>query len=166
MPDEHARSDPRLEVLRRTQMIAGGMEDVFGFFEEPRNLELITPPWLHFNVLSTSDAEVREGTEIEYRLRWQIFPIHWKSRIAEYVRGEMFADEMLEGPYRHWFHRHFFEQTPAGVLMTDEVEYVLPFGALGDAAHSILIRRQLEQIFDYRRSAIEEIFASSPIRQA
>jgi len=166
MADEDTGADPRLEVLRRFQMIPGRIEDVFRFFEEPRNLELITPPWLHFNVLSTSDAEVREGTEIQYRLRWQIFPLHWKSRISEYAPGEMFADEMLEGPYRHWYHRHFFQQTPAGVLMTDEVEYILPFGALGDAAHSILIRRQLEQIFDYRRSAIEGIFASPPMSRA
>ncbi len=145
-------------VLERRQIVAGDVPEVFGFFKDPHNLESITPPWLHFRVVSSSTPVVREGTEIEYRLRWQVFPMKWRSRISEYVEGEMFADEMLSGPYTRWYHRHLFTSVPDGVEMTDIVQYQLPLGPLGRLAHAMTVRSQLEAIFDYRRSAIARIF--------
>ncbi len=37
--------------LQRTQLVPRGLEETFAFFAEPRNLEAITPPWLHFRIL-------------------------------------------------------------------------------------------------------------------
>ena len=148
----------KTRVLRRHQVVSGEPDEVFAFFEDPMNLETITPPWLHFAVVEASDAKVRLGTEIEYRLRWQIFPLRWRSRIAEHQAGVLFADEMLQGPYRRWYHRHLFTPVPGGVDMVDVVEYVLPFGPLGALAHATVVRRQLEAIFDYRRDRIRTLF--------
>lgn len=147
-------------VLVRRQIVPGEMPAVFGFFKDPHNLEAITPPWLHFQVASASTPVVRENTEIEYRLRWQVFPMTWRSRISEYVEGEFFADEMLSGPYRRWYHRHFFASVPGGVEMRDIVEYELPLGALGRLAHALAVRSQLEAIFDYRHQAITGILGA------
>lgn len=148
----------RLYELRRTQFVPAPMNEVFRFFEDPMNLERITPPFLRFRVLDATDEEVRFGTRIRYRLRWQIFPLRWESRISEYRKGEMFADEMLKGPYRRWYHRHYFDEVEGGVEITDVVEYQLPLGVLGTIAHALVVRRQLEEIFDYRRDAIIRLF--------
>ena len=134
---------------------------MFRFFEDPKNLERITPPFLRFRVLDATDEEVRLGTRIRYRLRWQIFPIRWESRISEYEKNVMFADEMLRGPYRSWYHRHGFEVVAGGVEITDVVDYTLPLGPLGTLAHSVVVRRQLGEIFDYRRDAIDALFPAS-----
>ncbi len=147
-----------LFVLERRQVLPADITRVFAFFEDPMNLEVITPPWLRFEVVASTDARMRLGTEIDYRLRWQRLPMRWRSRIAEYEPGRMFADEMLKGPYRRWYHRHFFRETPDGVEMIDRVEYELPLGVLGRVAHVALIRRQLEAIFDYRRASVEQLF--------
>jgi ligand-binding SRPBCC domain-containing protein len=64
-----------------------------------------------------------------------------------------------------WIHTHRFEGTAGGVVMRDRVEYELPLGALGRLAHRLLVRRQLDAIFDFRRRAIEEIFSSEEIRK-
>jgi len=146
-------------VLRRTQLVHAELPAVFAFFEEPRNLEAITPPWLHFEVTSSSTERVGLGTEISYRLRWQVFPMRWHSRISEYEPGRLFADEMLRGPYSSWYHTHVFETVPEGVLMTDVVEYTLPLGPLGELVHTTIVRGQLERIFDFRRDAISRVFA-------
>lgn len=145
-------------VLRRIQVVPADMSEVFGFFEEPRNLEAITPPWLHFEVTSASTARVGLGTEISYRLRWQIFPMTWHSRISEYEPGNVFADEMLRGPYARWYHTHHFESVGTGVRMTDVVEYTLPLGPLGGLVHVAVVKGQLDRIFDYRRDAIARLF--------
>ena len=99
--------------LQRRQVVGGELADVFGFFKSPLNLEAITPPWLGFRVLHTTDAEVREGTRIKYGLRLHGIPFRWESRITEYRENEMFADEQITGPYRHWYHRHLFHQVPS-----------------------------------------------------
>ena len=145
-------------VLLRRQVIPAAPDDVFPFFESPRNLEEITPPWLRFEVVATSDERMRLGTEIEYRLTWQRMPMKWRSRIAEYEPGVSFADEMLQGPYRRWYHRHLFRPTEGGVEMEDVVEYELPLGPLGTLAHAAVVRRQLESIFDFRRDAVARRF--------
>ncbi len=146
--------------LEHTQVVPASLPDVFAFFKDATNLESITPPWLNFKILSASDDVVREGTLIAYRLRWQIFPLRWESRITEYEENARFADEMIRGPYKRWYHRHLFRETADGVAIRDEVEYELPFGVLGRLAHAIAVRRQLEQIFAFRRDRIAEMFGS------
>ena len=148
-------------VLARRQVVPHDLDEVFGFFKDPKNLETITPPWLRFEVRRSSTPVVAAGTEIDYRLRWQGFPMTWRSRISEYVEGELFADEMLSGPYRRWYHRHHFISTSVGVEVVDVVEYELPFGPLGRLAHASIVRSQLDAIFDYRHNAIDKIFAPS-----
>lgn len=148
-------------VLRRHQVVPGTLDAVFAFFENPANLEVITPPWLRFEILDSTDATMRVGTEISYRLRWQRLPIGWRTRIAECEPGVMFADEMTRGPYARWYHRHFFASVPDGVEVVDVVEYELPFGWLGRWVHTALIRAQLEAIFDHRRDAVAGIFRNA-----
>ena len=86
----------------------------------------------------------------------------WESLIARYEPNVCFADEMLRGPYKSWYHTHTFERVPEGVRLGDRVEYRLPLGPLGSLAHGLVVRRQLEAIFDYRAQRVAEIFGRVP----
>jgi hypothetical protein len=66
---EHAQTLPR------------GRAEVFRFFSDPGNLEGLTPPWLHFRIVSCSTASIGEGTEIDYQLRVRGVPMRWRSLI-------------------------------------------------------------------------------------
>ena len=59
------------------------------------------------------------------------------------------------GPYKMWHHQHKIEPIEGGVLMTDIVTYQPPLGILGAIANSLLIKNQLQDIFDYRTMALE-----------
>lgn len=146
-------------VLERKQTIAGDLSTVFSFFENPHNLGAITPPWLNFRVQAASDDSVKQGTVIRYVIRWFGLPMRWKSLIARHESKVMFADEMLEGPYRSWYHTHSFREVDGGVSMMDRVEYEMPLGWLGRIAHRMIVRRQLNAIFDYRASEIARILS-------
>ena len=93
---------------------------------------------------------MREGALIEYRLKLHGVPIKWLTRIDEWVPGVRFVDSQLHGPYALWHHTHEFVAHGDGTLMRDTVRYALPFGPLGEVAHRLLVRRDLERIFDYR----------------
>jgi hypothetical protein len=150
-------------VLERSQLVPGELSTVFAFFKRPENLERITPPWLNFRILSASDAEVRAGTRIRYRLKLNGIPLTWESLISRYEENVLFVDEQLKGPYRRWVHLHGFREVPGGVEVSDRVDYELPFGPLGDLAHTLMVRRQLLGIFGYRQRVMEEIFGRSPV---
>jgi ligand-binding SRPBCC domain-containing protein len=142
---------PRHHVLRREQRLPAPPEDVFPFFSDAHNLEAITPPWLRFHVVTPRPIEMRAGALIEYRLRLRGIPISWLTRIDEWTPGVRFVDVQLSGPYRLWHHTHEFEPDGAGgTLMRDTVHYALPLWPLGEAAHALLVRRDLAAIFAFR----------------
>ncbi len=145
-------------VLEREQLIPRPRAEVFGFFAQARNLERLTPGFLRFQILTPEPIEMRPGTLIDYRLHLYGLPLRWRTRIERFEPEERFVDLQLSGPYRRWEHLHEFSDAPGGTLMRDRVEYALPLGPLGAAAHALMVRRSLARIFDYRRAAVEELF--------
>lgn len=150
-------------TLIRSTILPGTLAEVFAFFKDPRNLEALTPPWLHFQVLQATTATVRAGTRIRYRLRLHGIPLSWESEITEFVDQSHFVDEQVHGPYTYWHHRHAFRAVPGGVEMRDEVRYRLPFGPLGRLVQWLVVRHQLEAIFAYRASAIAAVFPARAV---
>jgi ligand-binding SRPBCC domain-containing protein len=145
--------------LQRSQLVDRPLDEVFAFFAEAQNLERITPPWLRFELTGNGPADMNVGTLIDYRLHVHRVPIRWRSRIEEWSPGRCFVDRQLRGPYRLWHHRHTFSQEGDGTLVEDQVTYALPLGRLGDIAHPLFVRRDLERIFDHRHRAVKQILA-------
>lgn len=133
------------------------IEAVFKVFENPYNLAKITPDSLSFEVTSKERVAMRKGAEIEYTIKWLGLPMHWKTLIVEYEPPFLFIDEQVKGPYTLWRHRHTFEAVPGGVSVADHVEYALPFGVLGRAAHVLAVRTQLIGIFSYRQEKLKDL---------
>lgn len=140
--------------LDRTEVVRRPVDDVFGFFAEARNLEEITPPWLRFELVTREPIDMHVGTLIDYRLRIHGIPLRWVSRIDVWEPGHRFVDRQVRGPYRLWEHLHEVTPHPQGTLSRDRVKYALPLGPLGDLVNSVMVRRDLERIFDFRREAI------------
>ena len=107
--------------------------------------------------MTPGPIEMRPGALIEYRLRLHGLPIRWRTTIAVWDPPHRFVDVQLSGPYRIWHHTHDFVPVGGaggGTIMRDTVRYALPFGPLGALAHRLLVKRDLERIFDFRREAV------------
>jgi ligand-binding SRPBCC domain-containing protein len=130
------------------------IDEVFEMFENPYNLALITPPWLHFLVTSKQKVIMALGAVIDYRFRWLGLPMHWRTRISSYQPPHRFVDEALRSPYVFWRHLHTFEPVDGGTLVRDCVDYQMPFGPLGRLAHDLVVRRNLIAIFTFRQQAL------------
>ncbi|MDQ2961475.1 MAG: SRPBCC family protein [Candidatus Dormibacteraeota bacterium] len=146
-----------VHVLERTQVIARPVDEVFPFFARAANLERITPSWLRFRMVGPEPAEMGVGTRLEYLLHLHGVPLRWISRIDAWEPGHCFVDRQLRGPYALWEHTHVVEPHPDGTLSRDRVRYALPLGPLGEVAHRLLVRGDLERIFDYRQQAVARL---------
>ena len=150
-------------VLERKQLIRRPLEEVFAFFSDVGNLEAITPPWLYFQILTPRPILIQAGMLIDYRIRLCGIPLKWRTKIDSYEPLVRFSDTQVRGPYQFWHHTHEFKATAEGVLMTDHVRYAIPLGPLGVVARWLFVRRQLQQIFDYRAAKIETLLSPTMI---
>ncbi len=153
----------RVHTLEREQFIPRPIDEVFRFFSQAENLEEITPPFLKFRILSVDPPELRRGTLIKYRLAWHgVIPLRWTTEIVRWDPPYSFADNQLSGPYKLWHHEHCFDARGSGTQMHDTVRYALPFGIIGDIAHGVAVRRDVEEIFEFRERRIRELFSAHP----
>ena len=149
--------------LERRMTVPVSLRDAFAFFEDPQNLARITPPSLKLRITSPPPIRMRKGAEIAYQIRWLGLPLSWKTLITEYEPPFFFVDEQAAGPYAYWRHRHDFKPSEYGALVSDRVDYALPFGPLGRLAHRMAVRRQLQDIFGYRQEALAAILTDAPM---
>jgi ligand-binding SRPBCC domain-containing protein len=144
-----------IHLLERRQRVPLPISEAFAFYGDALNLERITPPWLGFEVTTPRPIEMGVGTLIEYRLRLHRVPVRWRTRIEAWEPPHRFVDAQVRGPYSLWEHTHTFEEDGAeATIIRDRVRYSIPFGPLGNLADRLLVRRDLKQIFDYRRDAV------------
>ena len=148
----------RFYLLKRQQWLPKPIGEVFQFFSRPENLQIITPPWLDFRMVD-SPSGLQAGSLIRYRLRWHSIPIRWTTEISEWKPPHGFVDRALSSPYALWNHEHSFACENGGTLMLDCVTYALPFGPIGWIAHRLLVKRDVERIFDFRAEAMRKLFS-------
>ena len=142
--------------LREETFVNRPLGDVFEFFSRPENLELLTPPWLRFRIVTPLPIELRQGTTIDYRLRLRGLPLRWRSLIPVWEPPHRFVDEQLKGPYRTWVHEHRFTSEEGGTRVLDHVRYDLLCGRI---VQPIFVRRDLQRIFAYRTEALQRHFS-------
>ncbi|MFM8469490.1 MAG: SRPBCC family protein [Limisphaerales bacterium] len=130
-------------------------EELFSFFADAANLDAITPPWLHFQIVTPRPIAMREGSLIDYKLRLRGIPLRWRTLIKEWQPPFRFVDEQVRGPYRRWIHTHTFELRDGGTLARDEVRYAVPLDFL---LHAAFVRRDIQKIFAFRQEVLRNKF--------
>lgn len=143
-----------LRQLRRSQVVPRPLPEVFAFFSDASNLDALTPPFLHFRILTPMPIELRAGSQLDYQLSLFGVPMRWRTRITDWRPQERFIDEQESGPYALWRHTHEFEARGTSTLMRDVVDYAEPLGPIGTVAHVLFVRRTVDRIFDFRRDQI------------
>lgn len=145
--------------LETSQVIPINIDQCWDFFSNPENLQKITPPHMGFEIIDKVSDKMYAGQLIQYYIKpflgWKLL---WVTEITQVKEKAYFVDEQRFGPYKFWYHQHFFKQTEQGVEMRDVVHYVLPYGLLGSIMHKLFIKKQLNQIFSYRSKFIKSLF--------
>jgi ligand-binding SRPBCC domain-containing protein len=144
-----------MPVLTTELWLPRPREEVFPFFADAHNLEVITPAWLNFKILTPGPILMRTGAKIDYEFRLRGLAVRWRSEITVWEPPVRFVDAQVRGPYRSWVHEHTFEERDGGTLAKDHVEYSVWGGRFMDW---LLVRRQVREIFEYRERKLVSRF--------
>lgn len=148
-----------LHRFETEQTLPIGRAEAWDFFSDPRNLSVITPPDMGFEVTSPMPDRAYAGLIITYRVR-PLFriPVQWVTEITHVDEGNYFVDEQRLGPYRVWHHEHRFTEVPGGIHMRDIVHYSVPCGPIGDIVERLVVGKRVEAIFAFRRGVLAQRF--------
>jgi ligand-binding SRPBCC domain-containing protein len=155
------------------------LELVFAFFANPQNLPRLMPAWQKARIeeamyspppqqpnnrIRTLAAGSGSRITISFRpFPYSPFRIPWEAEISEFAWNDHFCDIQLRGPFAFWRHCHRLRAETRGeqdgTLLRDELEYEMHFGRLGELAHSIAVRKQIQKIFTFRHQRTAELLA-------
>ncbi len=149
----------KIHRIHQSQFLPLTLDEAWRFFATPQNLEAMTPEFLNFKILSEVPDVVYSGLMIEYRIR-AVFgiPMRWLTEIKHVETKGRFVDEQRIGPFPFWYHEHRFRPVEGGIVMEDEVHYVMPWGILGTLVHLLFIQGRLLEIFRFRKAYLERRF--------
>jgi ligand-binding SRPBCC domain-containing protein len=150
-------------TLKKEQYLPISLDEAWAFFSTPKNLEVMTPKELGFDILSKENLdEMYPGMIIEYTVKPLLnIPVYWMTEITKVKEKQFFIDEQRFGPYAFWHHQHLFRATENGVLMTDLLHYKVPAGLLGKIFFGWFIQKKVNEIFDHRFTFLEQHFGKS-----
>ncbi len=145
---------------------------LFDWHERPGAFERLTPAWQPSRVVSRTGG-ITNGSRVEVEVPMLHGLLHQRMLMEhrDYTPGERFTDVQIEGPFTRWAHTHTMEPADDGTsILIDHIDYELPLGLLGDIGGGWFVRRQLEQLFEFRhertRADLERhlAFADQPRR--
>jgi len=145
--------------LASKQKLPISLDEAWDFLSNPKNLKIITPNYMSFDIISGDERPMFAGQIIQYI----VTPIlgiktNWVTEISHVVDKTYFVDEQRFGPYALWHHKHFIKPIDGGVEMEDIIDYKVPFGFLGRLFHPLIVKPKLIEIFNYRTKKMEELF--------
>jgi ligand-binding SRPBCC domain-containing protein len=152
-------------ALKYETFIPTTLDKAWDFFSSPLNLQKITPPDMGFVVTSDykGGTKIYPGLIITYKISPLLgIKFNWMTEITHVREKEYFVDDQRFGPYALWHHQHHFKQLEGGVLMTDIVNYAIPYGFIGRVANRLLVEKKLKNVFNYREEVIAHLFGTVP----
>ena len=149
----------KIYTLHKTQKLPISVDEAWEFLSDPKNLKIITPAKMSFDIISGADRPIYAGQILKYKVTPMMgIRTKWVSEIKSIVPKKYFVDEQLYGPYSLWHHKHFIREIEGGVEMEDIIDYKIPLGILGQMIHPLLVKPRLEEIFNYRQKKLVELF--------
>jgi uncharacterized protein (TIGR01777 family) len=140
------------ELIYRSR-IPSPAEEVFAWHSRPGAFERLQPPWESVRVLERTGS-IQDGDRVVVQTRVGPFWIRWVAEHSDYIEGRQFRDIQLRGPFEKWVHTHRFEPDGSDAcILEDRIEYLLPFGSLGNLLGKHFTIRKLDRMFAYRHQA-------------
>lgn len=131
-------------------VIPAPVKETFEFFTDPLRIPSLLEDKLEVEV-ENGGAELQKGAEYSYLMTRAGISQYVRFRVEDLSRGNFLTYRQIEGIFRQWVHTQKF--SPHGrnqTLITDIVDYELPFGLIGHLLDDLLFRKDLLNILQRR----------------
>lgn len=137
-----------------TQKLPVSAEAAFKYHAAPGALNRLIPPWESVKIES-SDQSLESGSRVVLRTSIAGLPVRWVAEHTDYEPPNLFCDKQISGPFAQWNHQHSFHEkeesgSPLQSHLTDQIDYKVPFGLVGDTLGGGIAKRTIEAMFAYR----------------
>ena len=140
----------------------GSVEQLFDFIIRPANLQAIAPPEMQFVFVNPPEV-IQLGSRLTCKAQAYGMIQQLSYEITEFHALTNFQETMVEGPLKLWRHDYIIEPHGSGNSLTliNHIEFEPPGGLLGFIVTADKILEALDDGFDYRRIALQKLFAKA-----
>jgi ligand-binding SRPBCC domain-containing protein len=136
--------------LQISQLVQAPRFEVFDYLTNPANLPELLAPKIDVQVLN-AEAPLKRGSEFHYSMTRYGLSQSIRLRVEDVLRGSRLTYRQVEGLFHGWTHTiKISEQSSDSTLITDIVDYTIPFGLVGLVADDLLIKRDMSQLLTAR----------------
>lgn len=156
LPDNE-KNIKRTFLFEKSVFIKCRIDDLFNFHLDTYNLTRISPSFPKASIKKISEIPLKQGSSITVTLNFILFKIDWEIFIKKVESNKLIGDLQVKGMFEYWYHSHIFELKGDGVIMTDKIEFIPPFGFIGKIFLPF-IKIQLATMFNQRHKKTKSIF--------
>ena len=149
-----------MAVFTRSTPVSARPEELFRFHENPHNLRRISPPGLRVLEIRAGKT-ARPGEEFSIAVQRGPLTLHWIGRWETVEEPHLLIDTGVQCPFALWRHQHIFEPHPDGSLLTDRLEFRLPWHLGGPAGDLFCRLVVFPRMFAARHAATRAWFRGS-----
>jgi len=146
-----------MPVFTRSTLVSATPAELFRFHENPHNLRRISPPGLRILDIRAADT-ARTGQDFTIAVRQGPLTLRWTGRWETVAPPGLLIDTGVRCPFARWRHHHLFEPHADGAVLTDRVEFRLPWHLGGPMGDLLALRLVFPHLFAARHVATRAFF--------
>lgn len=107
-------------------------------------------------IAGVTTGVINEGETVTWRGKHFGFYLTHKTRITKMDFYDYFLDEMEEGNFKSFRHKHHFKEINGVTIMKDLLQYETPFGIFGKLFDVLLLKKHLTKFLLERNKILTE----------
>lgn len=108
-------------------------------------------------IAGVTSGLINQDETVTWRGKHFGFYLTHKSRIIKMDLYDYFLDEMEEGKFKSFKHKHYFKEVNGVTIMKDHLQYETPFWFFGKLFDIFLLKRHLTSFLLERNKVLKEI---------
>lgn len=149
-----------MPVFTRSTVVSATPEELFLFHGNPHNLRRISPPGLRILAIEAEET-AHPGGEFTIAVRRGLLALRWTGRWERVEAPHLLVDTGVRSPFALWRHHHIFAPHPEGSMLTDRLEFRLPWYLGGPAGDFVCRLAVFPRMFAARHKATRAWFRRS-----
>jgi len=146
--------------IQCSRLLPAPRAQVFELLTEPINLSDLLKDCIEVEAKFSLENQMRKGAEFSFIMTRFGLSQPVTFRVEDYIKGTRLTYKQVEGLMYNWYHTMKFEDFgDKETLVTDLVEFELPFGILGHIANDLFVKSDLKNVLEKRLIRAEEILS-------